>query len=342
MTAPLLHLPPELSSSGIIPVQYATSHPIRDLTTEFEYEQILQTLPPELGEIIAPNIRDLDEIIIDKGRPLAARAGDLRIQYPYRISDLIFEKADTQIQNAVKLGWREDGRIGIPSTLHRLSREINLAGLSIMITIRIGRALYGVAEPLRDILNYAVTHRQGIAIIGPPAAGKTTLLRDIARIMSERMGEGLMIIDTSNEIAGDSDIPHRIIHKARRVPVGDPKLQAAKFARSVANGGPQGLLSDEVGYRDDIPIILQNAPRGVSVTATLHGRDLARVLRSENLWPLLGIKDGHKYEPSVFPIGIEVLRRGHFRVHQNFDKSIEVLLSGGTPTEGVREILPAL
>lgn len=315
-----------------------TAFPVTDITTDAEYEAILDRLPFEIREIITPLIRDLDEIIIDLNQPLSVRAGDLRIDYPYVIDPLLLGRVDTEMQSGVAKGWRADGRIGIPGTLHRISRETNLQGTTVMITVRVGRALIGVAEPLRDVIHKAVDQGAGLAIIGPPAAGKTTLLRDIARIMAERLGRGLVIIDTSNEIAGDSDIPHPIIGKARRVIVGDPQLQAGKFARTIGNTGPQALLSDEIGYRDDIPIIVQNAPRGVSITATLHGKNMIRVVGSQNLWPLLGIRDGIKSDPSIFPVAIEVLARGHYRVHTTFDTSIEALLAGQTPTHNVHEI----
>lgn len=312
--------------------------PVTDITTPQEYQAILDRFPYEIREIVAPLIQDLDEVILDLNQPLSVRAGDLRIDYPLLIDETLLARVDTEMQSGVSKGWRADGRIGIPGTLHRISRETNLQHTTVMITVRVGRALIGVAEPLRDVIYAAVDRGVGIAIIGPPAAGKTTLLRDIARIMAERLGRGLLIIDTSNEIAGDSDVPHPIIGKARRVIVGDPQLQAGKFARTIGNKGPQALLSDEIGYRDDIPIIVQNAPRGVSITATLHGKNMTRVVGSQNLWPLLGIRDGVRTDPSIFPVAVEVLARGHYRVHADFDASIEALLRRETPSQDVREI----
>ena len=311
---------------------------VRDLTTPEEYQAILNCLPPELAEIVSPNIERLDEIIMNLEQPLSIRSGDLRIDYPFIVDRTLFDRVDSTVQSGVGSGWRADGRIGIPRTLHRIAREVNLSNASTIIIVRVGRALLGVAEPLRPVLMDAVSRKYGIAIIGAPATGKTTLLRDITRIMAERLGRGLIILDTSNEIGGDSDVPHHIIGKALRVVVGDPLLQAEKFSRAVSNLGPQALLSDEVGYRDDIPIIVTNAPRGVSVTATLHGENMHKVVKSQNLWPLLGIREGHKVDPGVFPVAIEVLRRGVFRVHTDFDASIETLLAGGEPTAGVSTI----
>lgn len=310
---------------------------IIDCTTQKEFDQIIERMPDEVRPILAPNIREIDEIIFDTGELLSVRINDLRIDYPMLVDDTMMQKADSLISSGLG-GWRKDGRIGIPETLHRISREVNTRDATTMITVRVGRALMGVAEPLRDVLYDAVDHKYGIAIIGPPAAGKTTLLRDIARILAERLGRGLVIIDTSNEIAGDSAVKHPIVGKARRVTVGDPMLQAQKFARTIGNTGPTALLSDEIGYRDDIPIIVQNAPRGVSITATLHGENMSRIVRSQNIWPLLGIKDDRKVEPAIFKVAIEVPRRGFFRVHTDFDRSIETYLAGEIPSEGIREI----
>lgn len=311
---------------------------IIDRTTQREFDEILKRMPDNVQPVIAPNIRDIDEIIFDLGELLSVRISDLRIDYPIRVDELMMKKADALISAEIAGGWRLDGRIGIPETLHRISREVNTNNATTQITVRVGRALMGVAEPLREVLYDAVTNKYGIAIIGPPAAGKTTLLRDVARILAERLGRGLVIIDTSNEIAGDSAFKHSIVGKARRITVGNPLLQAEKFARTIGNTGPTALLSDEIGYRDDIPVIVQNAPRGVSITATLHGENMARIVRSQNVWPLLGIKDEKKVEPAIFRVAIEIPRRGFFRVHTNFDKSIESYLSGQAPTEGIQEI----
>ena len=311
---------------------------ILDMTTPQEYAAILERLPEEIRAIVKDDLPLLDEVIIDRYSLLSVRLADMRITYPLHIDDRTFDQIDALMQQGVPGGWRSDGRIGIPSTLHRLSRETNVSQLTSMITVRVGRALMGVAEPLRDVLYDAVTNEYGIAIIGPPAAGKTTLLRDIARILAERLGSGLVIIDTSNEIAGDSDHKHPIVGAARRVPVGNPLWQGEKFARAIGNMGPKALLSDEIGYRDDIPVIAMNAPRGVSVTATLHGKNMRRVAHSQNLWPILGIQNGVKTEPAVFKIAIEVPRRGFFRVHQDFDASLTCLLAGKEPTEGIRDI----
>ncbi|GBF04747.1 AAA ATPase [Deinococcus aerius] len=311
---------------------------VTDLTTPAEYAAVQERFPEELRRIIAPNLVETDEIILDLNQPLSVRFGGLRIDYPLVLDPVLFGRVDTEMQSGVTKGWRADGRIGIPGTLHRISRETNLQGASVMITVRIGRALIGVAEPLREVIQDAIDRGVGIAIIGPPFVGKTTLLRDIARIMAERLGRGLIIMDTSNEIGGDSDLAHWIIGKARRVIIGDPQLQGGKYARAIANAAPQALLGDELGYRNDIPIIVENAPRGVPITATLHGRDMVRVVKSQKLWPLLGIRDGRKLDPSTFAVAIEVLDRGHYRVHTDFDRTIEALLDNATPTEGLHEV----
>lgn len=305
---------------------------VHDATTSAEYEAVLRLLPGDVREIVEPRVHLVEEIVLDRGQNLKLKMDGLRLEYARRIEarDLLYITARTG-------RFREDGRRGLPGTLHRVSGDFDEEGLADKITIRVAKAIVGVAESLREYVERA----RGLAVIGPPAVGKTTLLRDIARIRSEVLGSGLVVIDSSNELTGDGDEPHPMLSRVRRFKVGDPDQQAPKLRRAIRNHGPQEVLMDEVGYNGDVPLLVSAARLGVSVIASMHGRVVEDVLRNPPLLPLLGVSLDERTGALVqradacFGVAIEVHGKGQFVVHENLGALVSALLRDERPP-GVR------
>jgi stage III sporulation protein SpoIIIAA len=290
-------------------------------------EKLLSYFPAWIREIVQEDVEGTEEIAMDLGRPLVVRRrGEQRLYRDVSQGDIEYFYS--------KVGsFRSNGRAGIPGTLHRISVIRDGDDLAIGFTIRFGRAIPGIARPLKEW----ISGRESTLIIGPPGVGKTTLLRGIVEEKAKTLMARLVIVDTSNEIAGDGAVPHPIIGSARRMMVGDPRKQASIILQAITNHSPETIVVDEIGYHGDVEVLETARRRGVDVVATVHGEDFRDVLENPVLKPLLGYPDlehGKRLTRPVFRVGIAVLAKGVYKVYPDFQTAVDQALQKEDP-EGV-------
>ncbi len=247
-----------------------------------ELEALLRGLPPDLAARVRSleGLEGLLEIVMDLGRlPEARFAGREEMLRRHEVSA---EDIAYVISHIGQFGG--DNRAGIERTLHRISALRNRAGKVVGLTLRVGRAVYGTVEILRDI----VESGRSTLFLGRPGVGKTTMLREVARVLADDLGKRVVVVDTSNEIAGDGDIPHPGIGRARRMQVPTPSLQHAVMIEAVENHMPEVVVIDEIGTEQEAAAARTIAERGVQLFATAHGNTLENLMLNPTLTDLVG------------------------------------------------------
>ncbi len=247
-----------------------------------DLEALLVALPPEIHDAVnrLDNRSELLEIVMDLGRLPEGRfpEGEVILStQPVTYADLEYV-----VERIGEFG--DDNRAGIERTLHRISALRNRKGKIVGLTCRIGRAVLGSIALIRDI----VEQGQSILILGRPGVGKTTLLREIARVLADEANKRVVVVDTSNEIAGDGDIPHPGIGRARRMQVARTAEQHAVMIEAVENHMPQVIVIDEIGTELEAASARTIAERGVQLVATAHGNSLGNLLVNPTLSDLVG------------------------------------------------------
>ena len=247
-----------------------------------DLEALLVTLPPDIHDAVnrLENRSELLEIVMDLGRLPEGRfpEGEVILStQPITYADLEYV-----VERIGEFG--DDNRAGIERTLHRVSALRNRKGKVVGLTCRIGRAVLGSIALIRDI----VEQGQSILILGRPGVGKTTLLREIARVLADEANKRVVVVDTSNEIAGDGDIPHPGIGRARRMQVARTVEQHAVMIEAVENHMPQVIVIDEIGTELEAAAARTIAERGVQLVATAHGNSLDNLLVNPTLSDLIG------------------------------------------------------
>ncbi len=311
-------------------------------------EQLLEALPPLIREeLVRQNSLDeLLEIVLDLGRLPEAR-------YTNRVVELskdpiTMEHIEYVVSRVGSFG--KDNRAGIERTLHRISAIRNRNGKIIGLTCRIGRAVYGTIDIIEDV----VEQGKSILMLGGPGRGKTTKLREVARVLSDEMKKRVVIVDTSNEIAGDGDIPHPAIGKARRMQVTEPSLQHAVMIEAVENHMPEVIVIDEIGTEQEAFASRTIAERGVQLVATAHGNSLENLLMNPTLSDLVGgiqavtLSDDEakrrgtqktvleRKAPPSFDVVIEIMDVDKLAIHHDVTTTVDHLLRGRQPRPEIR------
>ena len=307
-------------------------------------------LPVAVRQALAPpEARDsLLEVVLDLGRVPEAR-------YPGRAVALATQPVERADLAAVvnQLGaFGGDNRAGIERTLHRISAIRNRTGEVVGLTCRVGRAVFGTVVMVRDLLDAG----HSLLLMGRPGVGKTTALREIARVLADELEKRVIVIDTSNEIAGDGDIPHPAIGRARRMQVARPELQHQVMIEAVENHMPEVIVIDEIGTELEAQAARTIAERGVILVATAHGNELANLIKNPTLADLvggiqsvtLGDEEARRRrtqktvleraaEPT-FPLAVEMHARDRWLVHTDVARTVDALLRGQSVRAQVREL----
>lgn len=300
--------------------------------------QLLEILPEFVGKPLEKNENreQLIEIVLDIGRRPEARFANDTCYLSYRT--IVWQDLDYIIKRLGKFSG--DNRAGIEKTLHRISSLRNRQGSVIGLTCRVGRAVFGTISIIRDLLE----KEKSILLLGRPGVGKTTAIREIARVLSDDMKKRVIIIDTSNEIAGDGDLPHPSIGRARRMQVLNHQNQHQVMIEAVENHMPEIIIIDEIGTELEAFAARTIAERGVQLVGTAHGNVLENLIKNPTLTDLvggiqyvtLGDEEARRRGSSksilerqaspTFEIAVEIHDPKTWIIHENIGSSVDLLL----------------
>ena len=311
---------------------------------------LLDILPPEIRRPLNKqfNLNQLLEVIMDLGRPPEARFPNNELVL--RSEEVTESDLDYVITRISDFGG--DNRAGIERTLHRISAIKNRKNKVIGLTLRVGRAVFGTIKIIEDLIQSG----NSVLIMGRPGVGKTTMLREVARVLSTDFEKRVVIVDTSNEIAGDGDIPHPAIGRARRMQVTAPDMQHAVMIEAVENHMPEAIIIDEIGTELEAQAARTIAERGVQLVGTAHGNTLTNLMQNPTLADLIGgiqavtLGDEEakrrgtqktvleRKAPPTFNIIVEIQERDRVAVHGNTTEAVDAILRGNPPDTEVRSM----
>lgn len=316
--------------------------------TTDDLKLLLEVMPPAVRATVEAHPRrdELVELVLDLGRLPEARFPDG--------GELLSEAAVSREEIAYvveRIGrFGKDNRAGIERTLHRVSAIRNRVGDVIGLTCRVGRAVFGTVDILRDVIESG----ESILLLGRPGVGKTTILREAARVLADELDKRVVVVDTSNEIAGDGDVPHPGIGRARRMQVPSPDQQHAVMIEAVENHMPQVIVIDEIGTTAEALAARTIAERGVQLIATAHGNTLENLLQNPTLSDLVGgiqtvtLSDEEarrrgtqktvleRKAPPTFGVLIEIQEKDRLAVHHDVAEVVDRFLRDVPPRPELR------
>ncbi len=311
-----------------------------------DLEAMLDILPSQIRQPLCKqkNLSELLEVVLDLGRPSEARFPEKEIV----LNPKEVDESDIDYIVARIGSFGDDNRAGIERTLHRISAIRNRKGRIVGLTCRVGRAVLGTIKIIQDL----VESGKSVLLLGRPGVGKTTMLREVARVLADDLKKRVVVVDTSNEIAGDGDIPHPAIGHARRMQVTTPTMQHSVMIEAVENHMPEAIVIDEIGTELEALAARTIAERGVQLVGTAHGNTLENLMMNPTLADLIGgiqtvtLGDEEakrrrtqksileRKAPPTFNIVVEIQDFDRVAIHPDVGEAVDSLLRGQyMPTE---------
>ena len=328
-----------------------TKQPTPKPSAQSDLALLLQVLPKRLQRALQPLDCDtLIEVVMDLGRPSEARFLDGTIVELDNDTVVSQTEIDTLVEHIGQFG--SDNRAGIPRTLHRISALRNRQGQIIGLTCRVGKLITGTIDCIEDL----VDNGKSLLILGRPGSGKTTRLREIAQMLADKSRRRVVVVDTSNEIAGDGDIPHPAVGRARRLQVPHRDKQKDVMIEAVQNHTPEVIIVDEIGTEDEALAARTIAERGVMLVATAHGNTLENIIKNPTLSDLIGgietvtLGDDEakrrasqktvleRAKKPTFDICIEIRDKNTLAIYPDVAEAVDHLLRGWTIFPEIRKI----
>ena len=315
-----------------------------------DLEKLSAVLPPKIvGEMKKSKLDDIVEVVLDIGRRGELRHLDKTIEY---LGQEFVTQQDIEYVISKIDDFTSDNRSGIPGTLHRISAMRNRKGKVVGLTCRVGRVVTGTINCIKDL----VLQEKSILFLGRPGVGKTTKLREIARLLADDINKRVIVVDTSNEIAGDGDVPHKAIGKARRMQVLSPERQKDVMIEAVENHTPEVIVVDEIGTEQEAQAARTIAERGVMLIATAHGNLLENLIKNPTLSDLVGGVNSvtlgddearrracqktvlEREKQPTFDIIIEIRDRDTLAVYSNAAEAVDCILREWPVSPEIRKI----
>ena len=336
---------------GIIILDKATVElNMSEVQFQTDIEKLIEILPPKIKRNIQEGLLDdAIEIVLDIGRIPEIRLGNGNI---LSLGNDLINREDLDFITRQLPEFTSDNRSGIAGTLHRISAIRNRQGKIVGLTCRIGRVITGTIECIKDF----VIQNKSILFLGRPGVGKTTKLREITRLMADELSKRVVVVDTSNEIAGDGDVAHPAIGKARRMQVSQPEFQKDIMIEAVENHTPEVIVVDEIGTELEAQAARTIAERGVMLIATAHGNTLDNLIKNPTLSDLIGGVDTvtlgddeakhrgcqktvlERQKQPTFDIVIEIIDRNTLSIYKDSATAVDYILRGWPIQPEIRKV----